>query len=385
MFIRISKIGKVVLNLIIGIAIFWSCSDSPTESEEETPVITNTVLVDSIATKETLALFNNLRLLRGGNIMFGHQFTTAYGVGWKNDGFGNRSDVKDVCGDFPAVYGWDMGEIHTPNSIDGVPFSDMRILIRQAYERGGINTISVHLDNPVTGGTAWDNTTAVKYILPGGTHHESYMNTLSLIADYLESLKATSGEFIPIIFRPYHEHSQSWSWWGSGSTTISEFNQLWEMTVKYLRDERNLHHLIYCISPQDISSEADYLVRYPGDEWVDVLGLDYYKLYNSGNISDFETALETINRLADQRGKIAAVTEIGLENIPISNWWTDYLLEALAANSTTRKTSWALVWRNDNTGHHFAPYPGHSSANNFIQFYNSDYTIFESELINLYE
>ena len=62
--------------------------------------------------------------------MFGHQDDLAYGVGWKYEK--GRSDIKDVTGDYPAVYGWELGhlEIDSPYNLDSVPFNTMQQLIR---------------------------------------------------------------------------------------------------------------------------------------------------------------------------------------------------------------------------------------------------------------
>src|SRR5882762_9723108 len=67
---------------------------------------------DKNATKETINLYNNLKKLAGKGFMFGHQDDLAYGVGWKFDAStssAERSDIKDVTGDYPAVYGWELG------------------------------------------------------------------------------------------------------------------------------------------------------------------------------------------------------------------------------------------------------------------------------------
>ena len=126
-----------------------TCSkDTPTENKPNNPVKTNETLVDSLATTETVALFNNLKAVSQTGLLFGHQDDLAYGIGWKASP--GRSDVKEVCGDYPAVIGWDLGDIGNEANLDGVNFSHMKSWIKQVYDRGGINTISMHLDNPVT-------------------------------------------------------------------------------------------------------------------------------------------------------------------------------------------------------------------------------------------
>ena len=110
--------------------------------------------------------------------MFGHQDDLAYGVGWQSER--NRSDIKESCGQYPAVFGWDIGGVGKKHNLDGISFEDITILIREADKMGGIITISMHLDNPITGNDAWDNTPVVDQILPGGTHHEEYLAMLKL-------------------------------------------------------------------------------------------------------------------------------------------------------------------------------------------------------------
>jgi mannan endo-1,4-beta-mannosidase len=380
----IMRAFKFALVLLLVLTLTTACGKkkSPTETEGDDQPAVNTLLVDSLATAETVALFTNLRTLAQTGVLFGHQDDLAYGVGWWGE-YG-RSDVKEVCGDYPAVYGWDLGDIQNTRNLDGVYFDAIKLWIKQVYERGGINTISMHLDNPVSGGSAWDNSVAVKYILPGQSHHNAWLQVLDKIAAFLKDLKSSEGLNIPVILRPYHEHNHSWPWWGSSACTPAEYNALWQMTVRYLRDTHHLHHLLYCISPQEVSTEAEYLARYPGDEWVDILGMDYYMLTDKSRVVHLGKALANNAAMAEARGKIAALTEVGIQNLPISDWWTNYLLAAVMYNDQAKKTSWTLVWRNAGTNQFWAPYPGQASAGDFILFYQNPFTLFEKDLPAMY-
>lgn len=330
--------------------------------------------IDPQATPETVALFQRLRAQSSKGVLYGHQDTSAYGVGWRGDK--NRSDIKDVCGDWPAVYGWDLGDIHKSVNLDGVRFEAMTRLIIEADARGGINTLSLHLDNPVTGGNAWDKKPAVENILPCGTHHAAFLKTLDQVATFLRTLKRKDGKLIPVVLRPFHEHNQDWSWWGTKACTGKEFVALWKTTINHLRNTREIHHLLYAYSPQDISTTKEYLNRYPGDDSIDILGLDYYQGWHWKKVPRFGEALSMINRLAAERGKVAALTETGVDKVPNSDWWTQYLLKALKHDEWSRKTAWVLVWRNKNQGHHFGPYKGHPSAPDFMKFHSDPLTIF---------
>ncbi|HEY1056041.1 MAG TPA: glycosyl hydrolase, partial [Emticicia sp.] len=118
--------------------------------------------VDKKATKETKNLYKNLLANQKQGVMFGHQDDLAYGLNadgtrWiEQEG---RSDVKTVSGEYPAVLGWDLGKIEfdSTRDLDKVPFAKMRQYIRDTYARGGVNTFSWHLNNPVDPKkTSWD-------------------------------------------------------------------------------------------------------------------------------------------------------------------------------------------------------------------------------------
>jgi len=81
----------------------------------------------------------------------------------------------------------DLGKLGQPRNLDSVSFDDMHRWIRQVYERGGINTISWHVDNPTSRKGAWDKTAAVKDILPGGPGHDYFMLQLDEVAKFLNA------------------------------------------------------------------------------------------------------------------------------------------------------------------------------------------------------
>ena len=158
-------------------------------------------------------LFNRLDSLRGQGYMFGHQDDPFYGLTWAYEK--DSSDVKNVCGDWPAVMGFELGgiEMGDAKNLDSVPFNTMREEIIRHHERGGIITISWHPRNPLTTieggwpqGTAWDVTdsTVVKNILPGGTKYDRFQVWMQRLSDFLATLKTKDGQPVPIIWRPWH-------------------------------------------------------------------------------------------------------------------------------------------------------------------------------------
>jgi mannan endo-1,4-beta-mannosidase len=387
---------KAMLSLSM-LFFYYGCHNSELLRKDKM-VKVNNVLVDSLATIETLNLFSNLKSLAKDKVLFGHQESTAYGVGWTYDGVNIESDVEKVCGDFPAVYGWDIGNIGKRTNNDCIPFDAMKKLIIDAFERGGINTISSHMHNPFTGKNYNDVTPSVDAILPGGSHHKNFIERLDLIADFITDLKSKKGIPIPIIFRPFHEHNGDWFWWGKGPATEEEFIRLWRFTVEYLRDEKKLHNLLYAFAPARSRmtyplTASEYLYGYPGDEYVDVFGLDNYfdldGIWNKAPLEEqkksFKESLELIVQLAEERNKIAALAETGSVNIKTESWWTDWLLNGIEENENTKKIAYVLVWRNEDKDHFHAPYPGHNSVLNFREFYNRPEVVFNSDLPDFYK
>ncbi len=92
----------------------------------------------------------------------------------------------------------------------------MKDYIRHVYDRGGVITLSWHLNNPLTGKTAWDPAPGtVASILPGGAKHELYKSWLDKVGNFILNVKGKNDEYIPIIFRPFHELNGNWFWWGN--------------------------------------------------------------------------------------------------------------------------------------------------------------------------
>ena len=348
-------------------------------------------LIDKAATKETNSLYSNLKAISQQHVLFGHQHATEYGHGWSGDK--NRSDVKSVTGSHPAVIGVDFSGLSgRPDSMIKKELNKLRQNIAATYNRGGITTVSWHFLNPVSdGGFYWKDSIslpAVKYIIPGGAAHEKYKSILQTIGNLATSVKGNDGKLVPMIFRPFHEFDGEWFWWGKPHCTTEEFISLWKFTIEYLRDSLGVHNFIYAFSPDNkFNTESQYLERYPGNKWVDIVGIDNYGDWGRDGKYNIEAGIHKLKIVSDyaiKTNKVAAFTETGLESIPNNTWWTETLLKSLQSNNL--QLSYVLVWRNDSQSptHYYAPFPGHSSVPDFKQFYNSHFTLFENDLKNIY-
>ena len=362
-------------------------------------------LADSGRTARTEQLLENLKALGDSAVyLFGQHDATVYGIGWEADYTNDstihtRSDVKSVCNDFPALLSFDLGhiELGDERNLDGVPFSRIRHEIFAHYDRGGMITLSWHLDNPLSGGSSWVadslrdvETHTVAAILEGGEKHELFLTWLDRVADFLNSLETPYGVRIPILFRPWHEHTGSWFWWGQQHCTAEQYKALWQLTVNRLKD-KGVTNALYAYSPgtEPDGDKARYLERYPGDDIIDLVGLDCYcwapeadTTQIANYAANLDRNLATVCAIAKQHHKAVALTETGYEGIKTDNWWTSTLAPVLSRHPV----SYVLVWRNahDKPGHFFAPYPGHPSTSDFIRFYNAPQTLFLRDVNALY-
>lgn len=368
--------------LCLSLLAMAGCSDiADREYPEPQPV--PAAVTDRQATAQTRNLLGNLRsIAEQGGTLFGHQCSSLYGIGWSGDA--DRSDVKSICGDYPALMGWDLAEIELGRdaNIDGDRFADIRSRILEAYARGGVTTIGWHTTNPVTGGTAWDTASAVGQIIPGGALHDKYCGWLDRVADFMLSLRTDAGEYVPVLFRPFHEHTGNGFWWGKGNCTAQEYVALWRFTLEYLRDTKGVHNLLYVYSPDIVSSQDNYLEFWPGDAYVDILGLDAYDRSSWAIETDGLRLMRLLKHIAYLKNKPFAFTETGLENNTSQpEWWTRKLSKAIEG----MPVAYVLVWRNKDTNHFFGPYPGCVSEEDFKKFAAGKQILMEADIPGIYE
>jgi mannan endo-1,4-beta-mannosidase len=115
---------------------------------------------------------------------------------------------------------------------------------------------------------------------------------------------------VPILWRPLHEASGGWFWWGAKGA--EPYKAFWKYLYEQLTNVYHCNNLIWVWNGQ----AADW---YPGDEYVDVIGEDIYAdahSYGAQN-AKFAELLEY-----PQTNKIIALTENGvvfdIENVVAS-------------------------------------------------------------------
>ncbi len=333
---------------------------------------------DKHASQRTQDLFARIMKQGDRGTLLAHQDDMAYGHDWY--GHQGESDVKRMTGSLPAVVGWELADLclDRPHNLDSVYFNDMRDHIRTIDRQGGMSTMSWHINNIVTGRNCWDvsDSTVVASVLPGGKNHEKFLTWLDSFAAFADSLRDDNGEPIPVVFRPYHENHGSWFWWGKNLCSPEEYKALWHMTFDYLTKNRNVHNLVYCYSPNDFTTADEYLARYPGDDYVDVLGFDIYQYGDNLDEAkqnykhNLDVQARVCSAVAKEHGKPWTIAETGLESVTDSTWFTTALNDAI----TAYKPVYVLFWRNafNRPSHFYVPYPGHPAEADFKKFAAQD-------------
>lgn len=324
-------------------------------------------------------LETRMAALQQKGIMMGHQDDPFYGVTWEWDM--NRSDVMELVGDFPAVMGFDLGgiEMADAKNLDSVPFTRIHDELVAHYRRGGIVTLSWHPRNPLTGGTAWDVTSdqVVKSVLPGGNNHWKFQLWMKRVADFVETLKTPAGQPIPIIFRPWHENNGSWFWWGQNLCSDEEFHGLWNMLQDYM-NSRGFTNLLWSYSPNLDGhwTRERFMQRYPGNDRVTLIGEDAYQWGTEQDFRQQLTAdLQFLSQFAKDNGKLLAMTECGLKNMPDATWWSRVLLPTIEPY----KPCYFLLWRNYKA-EYFGPAPSLPCADDFKKLYETGDILFLNDI-----
>ena len=319
--------------------------------------------------KETKAILNQLRCLSSEKIILLGQFDTYYsGSNWlikDSDTDFIKSDIYDICGDYPVIFGFDFNGIKQT--------SNKKAAIKH-HERGGIITISWHMSNLLTGGNAWDRSSdkVVHSILNDVQIRKEFCKQLDLFASFCLKLKGDDGALIPILFRPWHESTSKAFWWGKECCSDSEYKKLWKFTYTYLVKKKKVTNLIWVFSLDRMRDEKEFNSRYPGNKYVDIIGFEKYQYW-----TEKETEKESLERFRSELGegltlltgickkhrKIPAITELGFAGGVPANFWT-YCVEDVVRDYPL---AYIFIWSNanDNRNRVFGPYPESRDSKDF--------------------
>lgn len=143
---------------------------------------------------------------------------------------------------------------------------------------------------------------------------------LDIIAAELQKLQEAN---VPVLWRPLHEAEGEWFWWGAHGA--DNYKALWQLMYTYFTDVKELNNLLWVYSATE-NVDNDW---YPGDDYVDIVGLDGYDSSEHGADNIFKSQWDTLLSRFNGR-KMLALTETGY--IPDTQamadgdvWWSYFV------------------------------------------------------------
>ncbi|MBP5584104.1 MAG: InlB B-repeat-containing protein, partial [Bacteroidales bacterium] len=293
--------------------------------------------------KKTISGVMTLDLLNGSNTLpLASQSEVSY--------------INSKSGKTPALVGFDFMHSTGKNSTNDWQQSYTQAAIAMAEElwnAGGIPTFSWHWRDPNqnndsfnTSETSFDLTKAfanTSYTAwnTNSTEYKNMIKDIDIIAGYLEELQCAG---VTILWRPIHEASGKWFWWGAKGA--EPYKQLYKLLFDRLVNYHQIHNLIWVWNSD--GTDADW---YPGDEYVDVVGRDFY--YSEGSTYNHSSLVCDFEALAKQTNgkKLVTLAENGAvpypENMATDNamwsWFMPWYGEYVTSSNHNTASDWNTI------------------------------------------
>ena len=229
------------------------------------------------ASESAVNLYNFLLSNYGKKVITG-QFVNEY-AGYDKDEFKGENGkmsvykatelqaVYKVTGKYPAIVGLDLEKaLYSPEQNYSIEQA------KEVHNRGGIVLLTWHWNSPITqGDTSHFYTDKTNFRLKNviyDKNSEGYKTLVDNIDTIAAKLKELADLNIPVLWRPLHEASGGWFWWGAD--TGKEYVELWNLMYDRMTNYHKLNNLIWVANPQKGGE------WYVGDDKCDMLGDDPY-------------------------------------------------------------------------------------------------------------
>ncbi|MGM9748798.1 MAG: glycosyl hydrolase [Candidatus Cryptobacteroides sp.] len=169
-------------------------------------------------------------------------------------------------------------------------------------------------------------------LTPGTWQNDFIMKDIEEVAGYLKNLQNAG---IPIIWRPLHEAAGNydlysangaWFWWGKGGAEPCK--KLWRLLYDQFVNVHGLNNLIWVWTVDaTVGCEDQYEDWYPGDDVVDIVGVDIYENNTDAKTRQFQALVDVT-----KGKKLVTISECG--NIPSPD----------ACFAEGNAWSWFMVW-----------------------------------------
>ena len=252
-----------------------------------------------------------------------------------------HADVQAVylaSGKYPALVGFDFMNATGLNEADAwfKDYTDKCIaLAKDLYSRGGLPAFTWHWRDPsrktgefyvtVDGKPACTVKISDAMNADGSwnTTSELYQNIVKdihTVADYFLELQ---GAGMACIFRPLHEASGGWFWWGTDGG--ANYAKLYQLIVDEMTSVKGVHNVIWVWNPCTVDDAG----WNPGEAYYDVVAIDIYN--NAFDYSSNYVAFDKLKNLTAGK-KIITLSENG----PIPDIDKEFAEEAV--------WSWWMPW-----------------------------------------
>lgn len=343
--IALNSEGDIDMDTALAYETDYEAMKAYFESREVDP--TKPVSENAQTNEKTMEVWNYLRSVYGKQVITCQQM------------MGNEcyEDLVfyNATNDLTAMKGYDFifctGSYHSDDMIDEA--------IEWSKESGGLCAFTWHwnvpkdIDNP-DGGYAFytseiTNFSQVNAVTPGTKEYETVIHDIDLIATKIQRMES---EGVTILFRPLHEASGAWFWWGlqgRDSATNEVFQKLWYMIYDRLENYHKLTNIIWVWNGQNPHTaihpnafDIEGIDRYYDQEDISAEALSTYYEKCYGELAGYDKYCAELAGM-DSTGKMMALTECGYipdpEGIKAANtmwlyymvWNGDFIYETDAA------------------------------------------------------
>ena len=311
--IALNSEGDIDMDTALAYETDYEAMKAYFESREVDP--TKPVSENAQTNEKTMEVWNYLRSVYGKQVITCQQM------------MGNEcyEDLVfyNATNDLTAMKGYDFifctGSYHSDDMIDEA--------IEWSKESGGLCAFTWHwnvpkdIDNP-EGGYAFytseiTNFSQVNAVTPGTKEYETVIHDIDLIATKIQRMES---EGVTILFRPLHEASGAWFWWGlqgRDSATNEVFQMLWYMVYDRLENYHKLTNIIWVWNGQNPHTaihpnafDIEGIDRYYDQEDISAEALSTYYEKCYGELAGYDKYCAELAGM-DSTGKMMALTECG--------------------------------------------------------------------------
>ncbi|MBD3421720.1 MAG: hypothetical protein GF398_16525 [Chitinivibrionales bacterium] len=226
--------------------------------------------------------------------------------------------IYNTTGKRPAIHGEDMNGL--------IEYGETRVadkINRRRYFNQLI-TIDWHMGAPPLADTYANSKQQVSIddvLTPGTTEYESFVHKLDSAAGFLALMQDAD---VPVLWRPWHEMTGAWFWWGKDGA--DQFKRLWIFMYDYFTHSKQLNNLIWVWSAAHTTNDvASY---YPGDAYVDILGVDIYNGSYTASFHRIDSISEKPVALTENNSDLPTpefVQQRGVDYVWFFPWHTQWI------------------------------------------------------------